>query len=164
MELRWTHEGPELHTNSTRKWTFGKSSGDFWTTPDVAAEPWEITPMNTRWLRISTRMSRWVPDHSRIWRFPISCVHRQSKSGLCDTSIRDTSTLPTFWLVHLFTHLSTRSITHSLTHLLTPCEHYTNKFVLLFFFFFLFSGCPYKSPNQDYFCTKTKYANRLPKF
>ena len=31
MELWWTHEGPELHTNSTRKWTFGKSSGDFLT-------------------------------------------------------------------------------------------------------------------------------------
>ena len=36
-------------------------------------------------------MSRWVPDHSRIWRFPISCVHRQSKSGLCDTSITESS-------------------------------------------------------------------------
>ena len=87
---RWPYEGQNGYTNSTRKWTFARSSGNLWhakdfaTTHEAAAGAWETPPVVIRWLKMPSRMARCLYDQSRIWTFPLSCVHLCSISGQCD--------------------------------------------------------------------------------
>jgi hypothetical protein len=40
-----------------------------------------------RWFKMLSRMARWFSDQSRIWTFPLPCVHLVSISGQCDVNI-----------------------------------------------------------------------------
>ena len=93
MPSRWHYEGQNGYTNSTRKWTFAKSSGNFLachfaTAHEVPAWPWETPHVVKRWLKMPSRMTRCVYDQSRLWTFPFSCIHLVSTSGQCDACIK----------------------------------------------------------------------------
>ena len=93
MVSRWPHGGREGHTKSTRRCNFGKTFGNFLTCQRFCehsrscCRTLKTQPADTRWLRMPSRMTRCVHDHSRCCKFPSSCVHRESKSGQCDASI-----------------------------------------------------------------------------
>ena len=94
---RWPHDG---HTNvamDTRSQhdvdpsrdhrTFFWHAKDFSTTPEVAPDALEMLPKAIRWLKMATRIARWLHDQCRSWIFLQSCVHRGIPSGQCDASI-----------------------------------------------------------------------------
>ena len=97
LRVRWPYEGQNGHTNSTRKWNFARSwlraifwhAKDFATVHEVAAGARETPPAVIRWLKIPSRMARCVHDQSRIWTFPLLCVHICSISVQCDACFKN---------------------------------------------------------------------------
>ena len=99
MSIRWSHDGHTVDEKDTRSIhedaPSGRPSAIFWhakdfvNTPEVAAEPQKTQPAVTRWLRMQSRMTRCLHDHSRCCKFPSSCVHHEQTSGQCDACITD---------------------------------------------------------------------------
>ena len=83
MDTRIQHENEPSQGPSALFW----HAKDFATAHEVAAEAWESPPAVIRWLKMSSRMARCLYDQSRIWTFPLSCVHLVSISGQCDACI-----------------------------------------------------------------------------
>ena len=83
MDTRIQHENEPSQGPSAIFW----HAKDFATAHEVAAGAWETPPAVKRWLKMLSRMARWFYDQSRIWTFPLSCVHLVSISGQCDASI-----------------------------------------------------------------------------
>ena len=94
MDSWWPHGGLEGHTTSTRRCIFGKTFGNFSTCQRFyehsrsCSRTLKTQPVVTRWLRMQSRMTRCLHDHSRCCKFPSSCVHPELKSGQCEASIR----------------------------------------------------------------------------
>ena len=80
---KWTYENVPSQGPSAIFW----HAKDFATAHEVAAGAWETPPAVIRWLKMLSRMARWFSDPSRIWTFPLPCVHLVSISGQCDASI-----------------------------------------------------------------------------
>ena len=100
---RWPHEGQDGLTNSIRKLTFARSSGNFLTCKrfcaahEVAAGAWESSPATIRWLKMPSRMARCFHDQSRMWTFLPSCFYLVSTSGQCDASITGKGYIKAFY-------------------------------------------------------------------
>jgi hypothetical protein len=78
MDTRIQHENEPSQGPSAIFW----HAKDCATAHEVAAGAWETPPAVIRWLKMPSRMARWFYDQSRIWTFPLSCVHLVSISGV----------------------------------------------------------------------------------
>jgi hypothetical protein len=86
MDTRIQHENEPSQDPSAIFW----HAKDLAIAHEVAAGAWETPPAVMRWHKMPLRMARWFYDQSRIWKFPLSCVHLWSISGQCDASIGQT--------------------------------------------------------------------------